>query len=42
MINSKTKEAEVIKLNNMPAPESYRNWTNHVRDEVKKLFLSSR
>ena len=32
---SKTKEAEVIKLNNMPAPESYRNWTNHVRDEVK-------
>ena len=31
----KTKEAEVIKLNNMPAPESYRNWKNHVRDEVK-------
>ena len=31
----KTKEAEVIKLNNMPAPESYRNWRNHVRDEVK-------
>ena len=31
----KTKEAEVIKLNNMPAPESYRNWKNHVRDEAK-------
>ena len=31
----KTKEAEVIKLNKMPAPESYRNWKNHVRDEVK-------
>ena len=31
----KTKEAEVIKLNNMPAPESYRTWKNHVRDEVK-------
>ena len=31
----KTKEAEAIKLNNMPAPESYRNWRNHVRDEVK-------
>ena len=31
----KTKEAEVIKLNNMPAPESYGNWKNHVRDEVK-------
>ena len=31
----KTKEAEVIKLNNMPAPKSYRNWKNHVRDEVK-------
>ena len=31
----KTEEAEVIKLNNMPAPESYRNWKNHVRDEVK-------
>ena len=31
----KTKVAEVIKLNNMPAPESYRNWKNHVRDEVK-------
>ena len=31
----KTKEAEVIKLNNMPAPESYRNWKNNVRDEVK-------
>ena len=33
----KTKEAEVIKLNNMPAPESYRNWKNHVRDEVKSF-----
>ena len=31
----KTKEAEVMNLNNMPAPESYRNWKNHVRDEVK-------
>ena len=31
----KTKEAELIKLNNMPAPESYRTWKNHVRDEVK-------
>ena len=31
----KTKDAAVIKLNNMPAPESYRNWKNHVRDEVK-------
>ena len=31
----KTKEAEIIKLNNMPAPESYRTWKNHVRDEVK-------
>ena len=31
----KTKEAEVINLNNMPAPESYRNWKNQVRDEVK-------
>jgi len=32
----KTKQAEVIKLNNMPAPESYRNWKNHVRAEVKR------
>ena len=32
----KTKEAGVIKLNNIiPAPESYRNWKNHLRDEVK-------
>ena len=31
----KTNEAEVIKLNNMPASESYRTWKNHVRDEVK-------
>ena len=31
----KTKQAEIIKLNNMPAPESYRNWKNDVRDEVK-------
>ena len=31
----KTKEAEIIKLNNMPAPESYRTWKNYVRDEVK-------
>jgi hypothetical protein len=28
------KEAEVIKLNHMPAPESYRNWKDHIRDEV--------
>ena len=31
----KAKEAEIIKLNNMPVPESYRNWKNHVRDEVR-------
>jgi len=35
----KTKEAEVIKLNNMPARESYRNWKNHVRDEVKSCSV---
>ena len=35
----KTKEAELIKLNNMPAPESYRTWTNHVRDEVKSCSV---
>ena len=29
------KEAETIKLNDMPAPEAYRHWRNHVRDEVK-------
>ena len=31
----RTKEAEAIKLNDMPAPEAYRHWRNHVRDEVK-------
>ena len=31
----RTKEAETIKLNDMPAPEAYRHWRNHVRDEVK-------
>ena len=31
----RTKEAESIKLNDMPAPETYRQWRNHVRDEVK-------
>ena len=31
----RTKEAEPIKLNDMPAPEMYRQWRNHVRDEVK-------
>ena len=30
-----TKEAETIKLNDMPAPEAYRHWRKHVRDEVK-------
>ena len=30
------KEAEVIKLNHMPAPESYRNWKDHIRDEVRR------
>ena len=29
------KQAETIKLNDMPAPEAYRHWRNHVRDEVK-------
>ena len=29
------KEAETIKLNDMPAPEAYCHWRNHVRDEVK-------
>ena len=31
----RTKEAETIKLNDMPAPEAYRHWRNHIRDEVK-------
>ena len=31
----RTKEAESIKLNDMPAPETYRQWRNHGRDEVK-------
>jgi hypothetical protein len=31
----RTKEAETIKLNDMPAPEAYRHWRNHFRDEVK-------
>ena len=26
----RTKEAETIKLNDMPAPEAYRHWRNHV------------
>ena len=32
---ARTKEAESSKLNDMPAPEAYRHWGNHVRDEVK-------
>ena len=32
---TRTKEAETIKLNDMPCPEAYRHWRNHVRDEVK-------
>ena len=31
----KAKEAESIKLNNMPTPETYRHWKNHVREEVR-------
>ena len=31
----KINEAEVVKLNDMPAPESNRNCKNHVRDEAK-------
>ena len=31
----RTKEAEPTKLNDMRAPEAYRQWRNHVRDEVK-------
>ena len=31
----RAKEAETIKLNDMPAPEAYRHWRNHIRDEVK-------
>ena len=31
----RTKEAETIKLNDMPAPEAYLHCRNHVRDEVK-------
>ena len=31
----RTTEAEPIKLNDMPAPEAYPQWRNHVRDEVK-------
>ena len=31
----RTKEAETNKLNDMPAPEAYRHWRKHVRDEVK-------
>eukprot|EP00435_Cladocopium_sp_Y103_P041062 s114_g11.t1 len=31
----RTKEAETMKLNDMPAPELYRQWRNHVRAEVK-------
>ena len=33
-----TKEAQTIKLNDMPAPEAYRQWRNHVRDEVKSCL----
>ena len=31
----KIKEAETIKLHDMPTPETYRSWKYHVRDEVK-------
>ena len=31
----KIKEAETIKLHDMPTPETYRSWKNHVREEVK-------
>ena len=31
----RAKEAETIKLHDMPAPEAYRQCRNHVRDEVK-------
>lgn len=31
----RAKEAETIKLNDMPAPEAYRHWRNHAGDEVK-------
>ena len=31
----KIKEAETIKLHDVPTPGTYRPWQNHVRDEVK-------
>ena len=31
----KVKEADHIKLNDMPTPETYRQWKHHVRDEIK-------
>ena len=31
----RTKEAETIKLNDLPVPEAYRHWRNHARDEAK-------
>ena len=31
----KVKEANRIKLNDMPTPETYRQWKHHVRDEIK-------
>ena len=36
----KTKEAEVIKLNNMPAPESYRNWKKPCPRRGEELLRS--
>ena len=38
----KTKEAELIKLNNMPAPESYRTWEESCQGRSEKLLRSSR
>ena len=31
----KTKEADTIKLPDMPTPETYRSWKNQVKDEVR-------
>ena len=31
----KVKEADHIKLNDTPTPETYRQWKHHVRDEIK-------
>ena len=33
----KVKEADHIKLNDMPTPETYRQWKHHVRDEIKSF-----